>query len=294
MYEITGQTRRYASMLAAMSTDVVADVFSALVAAGTLGLAGATFRLGRATIRAAVDVVSPRLVVTSFWVQEKPLNWPVVAGAEPHPIDLGGTWSIRQHGAERLGLSARGHLRNEGTVTALFRFECSPGCEVGYVKQPDSGLGPMVYVAVTQQDAWYVLPPGDNAIFEIIWWRPLSDWAQAWRQDATAPPTTTCHLIVRGTTGEAQDQCSLTFGRHVTVPHPREDGWTIAVPGAPQGSPGFAPAAVASIGLMERLYPRGRRRRSPSAIGGSIERPIGSQGSPRRGLRLRRRPELPP
>jgi len=31
-------------MLAAMGTDVVADVLSALVAAGTLGLAGATFR----------------------------------------------------------------------------------------------------------------------------------------------------------------------------------------------------------------------------------------------------------
>jgi hypothetical protein len=95
-------------MLAAMGTDVVADVLPALVAAGTLGLAGATFRLDGATSRAAVDAVSPRLVVTSCWVEEKPLNPPTVAGAQPTPIPLAGTWSLRavrqrQAGSERAG-----------------------------------------------------------------------------------------------------------------------------------------------------------------------------------------------
>jgi hypothetical protein len=146
-------------MLAAMGTDVVADVLSALVAAGTLGLAGATFRLGGATSKAAVDAVSPKLVVTSFWVEEKPLNPPTVAGAQPTPIPLAGTWSLRQYGNDRLGLSARGHLRSEGTVTALFRFECDPGCEVRFVTQSADGPSPagIAGVSVVQQDGWYVL-----------------------------------------------------------------------------------------------------------------------------------------
>jgi hypothetical protein len=263
-------------MLAAMGTDVVADVLSALVAAGTLGLAGATFRLGGATSRAAVDAVSPRLVVTSFWVEEKPL-WPGVgAGAPPPmPIPLFGTWSLRQYGHERTGLSARGHLRSEGTVTALFRFECDPGCEVGFVTQPAGGPGPagMAGVSVVQQGGWYVLPPGGEANFGLIWWRPLSEWAQAWQDSSQQAPTVTCRLIMRGTTGETRDECGLTFGRHVAVPQPGDDAWKIAVPGEPPGAPWPWPDPVASVGLTKRTYPRGSWPRWPWKGGGRVPQP---------------------
>jgi hypothetical protein len=264
-----------ACMLAAMGTDVVADVLSALVAAGTLGLAGATFRLGGATSRAAVDAVSPRLVVTSLWVEEKPLAPAGVAGARLTHIPLAGTWSLRQHGNDRLGLRARGHLRSEGTVTALFGFERGPGCEVGFVTRPAGGPGPAAFagVSLVQQDGWYVLAPGGEANFGLIWWRPLSEWAQAWQDSSQQAPTVTCRLMVRGTTGETRDECGLTFGRHVAVPHPRDDAWTIAVPGEPPGAPGYAPDTVARVGLTKRNYLRGGWLRRPWKGSGGTPQP---------------------
>jgi hypothetical protein len=267
-------------MLAAMGTDVVADVLSALVAAGTLGLAGATFRLGGATSRAAVDAVSPRLVVTSFWVEEKPLAPAGVAGALLTQIPLAGTWSLRQHGNDRLGLRARGQLRSEGTVTALFGFECGPGCEVGFVTRPVGGPDPAAFagVSLVQQDGWYVLAPGSEANFGLIWWRPLSEWAQAWQGSSQQAPTVTCRLMVRGTTGETRDECGLTFGRHVAVPHPRDDAWMIAVPGEPPGAPGYAPDPVARVGLTKRTYLRGSWLRRPWKGGGTPQPAIAPAG----------------
>ena len=50
-----------------MASELVPDVLSGLVAAGTLALASATVYLGRGAARAAIDAVSPRVVVT--WLQ---------------------------------------------------------------------------------------------------------------------------------------------------------------------------------------------------------------------------------
>jgi hypothetical protein len=260
-------------MLAAMGTDVVADLFSALVAAGTLGLAGATFRLGGATSRTAVDAVSPRLVVTSFLVEGHALNRPWDEYAQPAPGDSISAWSIKRLGKSHAGLRARGHLRNEGTVTALFRFECDPGCEVEFVGDPVPGQVPLQPkrdpgwaspelpketggVPIVQQDGWYLLSPGGEANFAFIWWRLLAAWVQAWQNSSQQVPTVTCHLIVRGTTGEARDECNLTFGRHVVVPGRRANTWTTPVYGEYTSSPALQPDPVASVGLMKRTYPR--------------------------------------
>jgi hypothetical protein len=64
-------------------------------------------------------------------VERQPLDRP--GAAEPGTIDPGLSWSMSQHGQDRIGLRAKGHLRNEGTVTALIRFKCGPDTEVGYV-----------------------------------------------------------------------------------------------------------------------------------------------------------------
>ncbi len=46
-------------------------------------------------------------------------------------------------------------------MTALFRFECDPECEVQFVTQSVGGPGPagMASVSIVQQDGWYVLAP---------------------------------------------------------------------------------------------------------------------------------------
>jgi len=73
---------------------------------------------------------------------------------------------------------------------------------------------------------------------------------------------TSVQLTVRGVTGQTRDKCDLSFGGYVLVPHPREDGWVVAV--VNKGSaeiPGTAPDRTATIGLMRRSYvgPRFRR-----------------------------------
>ncbi len=251
-----------------MPSELVPDILNGLVAAGTLALAGATVFVGRAAVRAAVDGRCPRVIVTQLQVEDEPRNWPVAAKAEPEKIKLGVSWSMAQHGADRIGMQAVGQLRNERAFTALFRFEFDPDCELGSVLCRDPS--PLSGLAVTQpappREGWYVIVPGGGADFSIVWWQPASAWEKAWQRgdgDPESPPTTTVRLVVRGASGDAVDRCDLTFGGYVVVPHPREDGWVIAIVDQSwRNIPGTAPERVARIGLMRRSYPGLRRRRA--------------------------------
>ena len=240
---------------------MVPDVLSGLVAAGTLALAGATVYLGRGAARAAIDAVSPRVVVTWLQAEDEACTRPAGAGAAAGAIRPGTAWPLGQHGLTLVGLRAVGQYRNESAVTALVRFECGPGCEAAPVtfRDPDPLGGPPASVALPRQGEWQVLSPGGTADFSIFWWQPASAWAEAWRrheQDPQPqPPVAIAQLIVRGASGDAEDRCELTFGGYVVAPHPREDGWVIAVVDPrDRGLRGYVPPRFAAIGLMRRSY----------------------------------------
>ena len=239
-----------------MSSEVVPDILNGLVAAGTLALAGATVFVGRAAVRASIDGRCPRTVVAQLQVEDEPRNWPVAAKAEPGEIKPRTLVEVAQHGADRMGIKAVALLRNERTVTALFRIEHDSDCEVSTVvcRDPDPISGLAVTQPAPQQEGWYVIAPGGGADINFIWWRSSSAWADAWRRGAEypelSPPTTTARLTVRGASGDAVDRCDLTFGGYVLVPYPREDGWVIAIVDRPwRKIPGTAPERVARIGL---------------------------------------------
>ena len=59
----------------------------------------------------------------------------------------------------------------------------------------------------------------------------------------------------------------------MAVPRPRDDGWTIAVPGEPPGALGYAPDPVASVGLTKRTYLRGSWPRRTWKGGGRVPQP---------------------
>ena len=242
-----------------MASEVVPDVLSGLVAVGTLALASATVYLGKGAARAAIDAVSPRVVVT--WLQVEDEARSRSAGAGAGAIRPGTPWPTGQHGVTLVGMRAVGELRNESAVTALVRFECDPSSEAAPVtfRDADPRGGPPTNLALTRQGEWYVLSPGGTADFSILWWQPASTWAEAWgrhEQDPQPhPPVTTAQLIVRGVSGDAEDRCELTFGGYVVAPHPREDGWVIAVVDPrDRGMRGYVPPRFAAIGLMRRSY----------------------------------------
>jgi hypothetical protein len=277
--------------LTIVASEVVPDVLSGLVAAGTLALAGATVYLGRGAAHAAINAASPRVVVTWLLADDAARARPTAAGTDAGAIRPGTPWPMSQHGATLVGIRAVGQVRNESAVTALVRLECGPDTEAGPVtfRDPDPLGGPPVNVALTRQGEWHVLSPGATADFSILWWQPASTWAEAWRRHVqdpqTPPPVTTTRLIVRGASGDAQDQCDLIFGGYLMVPHPREDTWVIAiVDPADRGMRGYAPPRLATIGLMQRSY------RQPAWL--DRARPLRTPS--RSALRLpRRRPALP-
>jgi hypothetical protein len=252
-----------------MSSELVPDILNGLVATGTLALAGATVFVGRAAVRGSVDARCPRVVVTSFWVEDEPRTVAIAANVEAGEIKPGLPWSMAQHGADLIGLRAVGQLRNERAVTALFRFECGTDCSPGPVtcRDPDRLGGLMVPAPSPPRDGWHVIAPGGWADFSMLWLQPASAWAEAWPRGGTSPesspPVTRAQIVVRGASGDAQDRCDLTFGGYVVVPHPREDGWVIAAVDKHWRSiPGTAPERVATIGLMRRSYPGLIRRRA--------------------------------
>lgn len=247
-----------------VSSELVPDIINGLVAAGTLALAGATVYVGRAAARAALDAASPRVVVRRLEVADQPVSLPLTANAGPQEIDAGLKWSMAQHGQDRIGLVVNGNLYNEGSATALFRFELDADCQLESVTRPIT-----IPPDVPEQDGWFLLEPGGIADFAVIWWQAASTWAYAWERPAApeTPPTSTMRLIVRGTSGDTSDRCDFAFGGYVIVPHPREDGWVIAaVDRQWRTIPGTVPQRTANIGLMRRAYrllptrrPTGRR-----------------------------------
>jgi len=244
-----------------VSSDLLPDLLSGLVAGGTLALAGATVYLGRASARVAVDAVSPRVFVSRLNVEPQPVNWPNVAGAEPQSINPGLAWSLAQHGADRLGQEASARLRNESGVSALVRPEPPEDVEISV----SDWTNPQMPVTPSRQGEWYVAGPGREMVLTMYWWRPASAWAESWKTGTPGyPPRATVAISVRGATGEATDSCKISFGGYVLVPHPREDGWVIGVRDEPwRDIPGMTPPPVTSIGLMERAYSSPFRRRAP-------------------------------
>ena len=141
---------------------MVPDVLSGLVAVGTLALASATVYLGKGAARAAIDAVSPRVVVTWLQAEDGARSQPAGAGADAGAIRPGTPWPMGQHGRTLVGMLAVGQLRNESAVTALVRFESGPSSEAAPVtfRDPNPLGGPPASLALTRQGEWYVLSPG--------------------------------------------------------------------------------------------------------------------------------------
>jgi hypothetical protein len=239
-----------------MSSDIVPDILNGLVAAGTLALAGSTVLLGRATSKTRIDANSPRMFVSWLVVDELRAG----SGGKSR-IPPGSPWVMAQNGQDRVGLHASGRLRNDSTVTALFRFELGTNCEITSLTRPHENPygGGDQWVSLQPREGWYGIRPDGAARFEIIWWQSAQTWAAAWpgrasgSESAGSPPVTTTRLVVRGAVGEAVDRCDLTFGGFAFIPQPGEDSWVTAIPGT-------APEPVVSIGLMRRAYRLAWRR----------------------------------
>jgi hypothetical protein len=239
-----------------MSSEIVPDILNGLVAAGTLALAGTTVLLGRATSKTRIDANSPRLFVSWLLVDELRRG----PGAKS-TIPPGTPWAMAENGQDQVGLRAWGRLRNDSTVTALFRFELGTNCEITSATRPNENPsgGSEEWVSLQPREGWYGIGPAGAARFEIIWWQSAQTWAAAWPGRASGselagpPPVTTTRLIVQGAVGEAVDRCDLTFGGFAFIPQPGDDNWVTAIPG-------IAPEPVVSIGLMRRTYGLAWRR----------------------------------
>ncbi len=243
------------------------DVLDALVAFGTIAVAGVTAWLAfssrnttREAYRTRVDASGPRLVVVSFDVEPQAVTvrQPAVAGASPADVEPGLEWDMTQHGHALLGVLAFVMLTNEGARTALFRVETPD--EVELTRRPSTGgpgedLQPFLLVSAGEMgvNGWAQILPGVQMQLGLVWWQSALRWAELWSE--SSPPTTTVTLIARDTTGSVEDRCELRFGAHVIMPKPIEDGWMTAGRSLSSGVPKPAPEAVAVTGLTQRSYP---------------------------------------
>lgn len=240
-----------------MASELLPDVLDGLVAAGTLALAAATVYVGRVAIRGALDNTAPRVVVRWLRVDDQPVNRPGTLGADLPTIKPGTSWILKTHGDHKIGLRAVGHLRNEGGTTALLQFRPEADVEVRSVTYQDPSPipgGPEVAVGLPEQDGWYVIAPGGEATFRLVWWRSASEWAKSHERQPV--PVKMVQVAVRGVSGSTRDLCNLTFGGYVLAPKPGEDGWVIAPVNREAAEiPGTVPPRLASVGFMRRSYP---------------------------------------
>jgi len=239
---------------------VTSDILEGLVAAGTLGLAGATTVLAfasrhatREAYRARADAFGPRVVVLSLDVDGKPVKRSASANASPPSLTPGEPWDLTQHGDWELGVEAHATLVNEGARTAQVRFEIPEGVEQTRVVALGSDAPPEPYILWGEGHDWAQIWPGYRANVGFIWWRSARQWAEAW-SDSAPPPSRSVTMVVRDTSGTIEERCELRFGTYVLRRNPTEDGWLLAraqrfvIP-----NPMTDPVEV--TGLMERTYP---------------------------------------
>jgi hypothetical protein len=236
---------------------VLTDVFDGLVAAGTLALAGVTYRLGRATsrsvqeaYRARIDESAHRVMPHGFTVATKCVNPRVAANTDPYQFDPGTTWSLAQHGGTHIGLWSYLSFRNEGGVSALLRFALPEGVELW---EPVGDEGLAVSAPERQNEDWLVLLPGTDSEVRFIWWQAADRWALA--ADEGDVPCATLVATISDATGGARDECELTFGAQVLWRHPTEDGWIVAARDMRHTIPDPPGPPVVRVGQLVRSYP---------------------------------------
>lgn len=238
------------------------EVFDGLVAAGTLALAGATFRLARGTgdavreaYRARVDASAHRVLLRGARVWQENANARHVSNTDPglfgHDV---GKWNLAQHGDAHIGLPASVLVQNEGVVTALVGVDVPQGVEFWHAHDPVPKGGMSRLTDFEQQsDGSHLLPPGETAEMRFIWWQSANEWAAA--AEARVSPTCTVTVTVRDVAGGALDTWEFTYGTHVLWRHPTEDGWIVAARDMRSVVADPPPLPVAVIGRPIRCYP---------------------------------------
>jgi len=257
---------------------MVRDILDALVAAGTLALAGVTGWLAfttrgsvRESYRARIAASSQHVLVKSFAVDKQPRGERRADASTKDPPFLtpGTEWALDSNGWQKLGLFAVAVVHNEGTTTALVSVECPEDVEnltmsapFWEASEPSNalGIGRRLGFFGVQNGEWYVLPPGESLPVHLIWWRREPEWVAS-AQRGSDPPTVSVKLIFRDATGLAEDRCQLTFGSYVLWPYavtadqPGNEKWHIALRSGPTPVPSQPPPPIEKIGSLVRSWP---------------------------------------
>ena len=237
------------------------DIFDGLVAAGTLALAGVTYRLARSTsgsvreaYKSRIDASAHRVVVHGFAVWDNCANPRIAERTDPHLFDLGIDWDLSQHGGTYIGLPASTTVTNEGAVSALVEVSPSEGVELWLPTVPASNVGVAQLSWLERQgDGAYLLPPGKSVEVRLIWWQAGDRWALA--ADAGGVPLVTARVAIRDAMRGATDACELTFGAQVLWRHPTHDGWMIAARDMTHVIENPPDPPIATVGQLVRSYP---------------------------------------
>jgi len=244
---------------------VLSDVFSGLVAAGTLALAAATFRLAfvsdgenRESYKARVDVNAPRIFVTDLNLSPEPIIFSPVAPKFPSSVGVVGTpWDVHKYAGVMLGLVAGVYFRNEGNVSAVVRIEVPDGPTVrvlGFTDMSEDTTG-HIETEITDLWGWSIIPPGAQGMIRFVWWRDTSEWLADYRSEGE-PPLCEVSLVAKDGLENIRDKCKLKFGASMIGRANVPEGWVLLGPsnGADLVEP--VPECYGQFDFVEREYPR--------------------------------------
>lgn len=248
-----------------MTSTAIRDLLDALVALGTLSLAGFTFYLGTATKKlgtearnARLDALAPRVVITSFQVLREPVTRPTAVGQPPVKADPGTSWDMTKYGEIQLGVHAVGVATNEGEGTAFITLVPGEGTEFyGFEEEIEPTQLPTKF-RVPLQGNVVSIGAHQSVRFNLILWKSTKEWCNAWNQFQFAPPAADGNstIEVSNRFAAVRDTFKVGFNKLPLVPKQLEDGWMIANADDVHSisNPGTATVAIAVVSPVERRY----------------------------------------
>ena len=219
---------------------MLGNIFEALVALGTLALAGVTVRLSKVTnqsvieaYRARIDASAQRVIISKYAPRGSLLRLRQSAALEVGVPD--GTVTVPRHfplnlneiGEEDLAIWVTVAIVNEGLITSLVEFKCPDDLRFDSIGLAGESRDPLAYLP----DGRYLLPPGATAEAWLLWWKSASTWkldagrsAQSIKEDSRVSSTVSFTNIA----GTATDTCSFSLWGMILEQVP-EDGayWPI-------------------------------------------------------------------
>lgn len=248
-----------------MTSTAIRDLLDALVALGTLSLAGFTFYLGTATKKlgtetrnARLDALAPRVVITSFQVLPEPVTRPIVAGQPPAKADPGTSWDMTKYGEIQLGIHTVGVATNEGDGTAFITVVPGEGTEFyGFEEEIEPTEFP-TKIRVPLHGNIVSIAAHESLIFNLILWKSTKEWCDAWNQFQLAPLAADGNstIEISNRFAAVRDTYKVGFNELPLVPNQLEDGWMIANADDVHSisNPGTATVAIAVVSPVERVY----------------------------------------